>query len=82
MRNWPVFLPCTIVKLSWASPSLETLINISEALHISIDTLVYGSSAKSHQRDLEKLFDECDEKDMAKLRKVLYTVAEEFVFER
>ena len=70
------------IELGNKSPSLETLINISEALHISIDTLVYGSSAKSHQRDLEKLFDECDEKDMAKLRKVLYTVAEEFVFER
>ena len=43
------------IELGNKSPSLETLINISEVMHISIDSLVYGPSAKAAQTDLVKL---------------------------
>ena len=69
------------IELGNKSPSLETLINIAEAMHVSVDTLIYGVRKDSRVQDLLQLFEKCDEKQMAKLHKLLYTVAEEFLFD-
>lgn len=70
------------IELGNKSPSLETLINIADAMHVSIDALVYGARKNSDQMDILRLFEDCTQDEVAKLRKVLYTVAEEFVFTR
>ena len=70
------------IELGNKSPSLETLINIADAMHVSVDSLVYGASKKSGQMDILRLFEDCTQDEVAKLRKVRYTVAEEFVFTR
>lgn len=69
------------IELGNKSPSLETLINIAEAMNISVDTLIYGARRDSIFQDLLQLLEKCDTDTMAKLRKVVYTVADEFVFD-
>ena len=70
------------IELGNKSPSLETLINIADVMHVSVDSLIYGASNKSSQMDILRLFEDCAQDEVAKLRKVLYTVAEEFVLKR
>lgn len=70
------------IELGNKSPSLETLINIADAMHVSIDSLIYGSNDETIRSDIARLFESCTQDEVAKLRKVLYTVAEEFVFTR
>ena len=69
------------IELGNKSPSLETIINIADAMQVSIDTLVHGANRQTMMLDLIRLFEKCDERDIAKLRKVLYTVADEFVLD-
>lgn len=69
------------IELGNKSPSLETIINIADAMQVSIDALVHGANKQAMMLDLIRLFEKCDERDIAKLRKVLYTVADEFVLD-
>ena len=69
------------IELGNKSPSLETIINIADAMQVSIDTLVQGASRQAMMLDLIRLFEKCDEHNVAKLRKVLYTVADAFVLD-
>ena len=73
--------PVYYCQIGNKSPSLETLINIAEAMHVSVDRLIYGARKDTRVQDLLQVFEKCDEKQMAKLHKVLYTVAEEFLFD-
>lgn len=70
------------IELGNKSPSLETILNIAEAMHVSVDTLVRGADKQAMIQDLINLLEKCDESGIAKLRKVLYTIADEFVLDQ
>ena len=67
------------IELGNKSPSLETLINIAEALHVSIDSLVFGLTEETQYHDILRILKSCDAETVEKLKKVLYTVFDTFV---
>ena len=67
------------LELGNKSPSLETILNIADALHVSLDTLIYGATPESTWNDLLRILRRCDAKSLEKIKKVLYVMIDEFV---
>jgi len=57
------------------SPSLETLINIADALHVSVESLIYGAPSSARDNILHMIGQLSDE-DAEKVEHVLRTVIE------
>ena len=61
------------------APSLETLINIAESMHVSIDLLVYGSNRDLGLGNIIQLLSDKKPETLQKIEKLLYTLNHEFI---
>ena len=66
------------IELGSKAPSLETLINISEALSVSIESLVYGNSITARQASIMQSIRNLSESDLEKIEKLLSLIITEF----
>lgn len=61
------------------APSLETLINIAECMHVSIDSLIYGSERNLGLGNITQLLSDKSPEILRKIEKLLYMVNSEFI---
>ena len=55
------------------SPSLETLINIADALHVSVETLIYGEPSSS-QSNILHMICKLNEEEVEKLEEIIRVI--------
>ena len=67
------------IELGSKSPSLETLINIAEALSVSVDSLIYGTSSSASLASIMQALRKVPENKISKIEKILYTLISEFL---
>jgi transcriptional regulator with XRE-family HTH domain len=70
------------IELGNKSPSLETLINLAEAMNVSTDPLIFGKTEDSRWHDLLRQLRACDTENVEKVSKVLYTLIETFALDK
>ena len=61
------------------APSLETLINLSEELEVSIDSLIYGHKATTAQASIMQLLRRVPEDKLVRLERVMHTMVNQLM---
>lgn len=67
------------IELGSKAPSLETLINIAEALSVSVDSLIYGTSGTASQASIMQALRKVPENMLPKIEKLLHVLISEFL---